>query len=228
MQAPSKKRVFDLAVAGLGASVWLPALVICAFAIWLMEGRPVFYVSLRRVGHKAIPMVKFRTMIRNADKVYNRETVPVSNSVRFLNTPADSPLYTSIGRLIERLSLTEIPQFIHVLRGEMSIVGNRPLPENVIGALEECFPHIHDRFLTPSGMMGPVQLIGRESLSDADRIMIEAAYCRKVLDSYSWWLDLSIVLKTVLIALRLTRPLSVEDVRHQLLACAREPSGRGV
>jgi len=216
MQASRRKRLFDLTVAVLGAVVWVPVLVLCALSILILEGRPVFYASSRRVGQRVIQMVKFRTMVRDAEKIYNRQTVPVSNSVRFLNTPPDCPLYTRIGRLIESLALTEIPQFLHVLKGDMSIVGNRPLPENVIAALAEHFPGLHNRFLTPAGMAGPVQLIGRDELSDGDRLMLESTYCSVAATHYAWGMDFMILWQTVLISLRLKPAFSVEEVRRRL------------
>jgi lipopolysaccharide/colanic/teichoic acid biosynthesis glycosyltransferase len=139
-------------------------------------------------------------MRRDADKIANRDTVPVVG-VRFLNLPITSPLYTPVGRLIERLMLTEMPQLLDVLRGRMSLIGNRPLPDRVVASLQEEFSHVEDRFLVPCGLTGPVQLVGRDFVSDADRLQIEATYCHAVQNAYSIVLDARILLYTVLGAL---------------------------
>lgn len=194
---PPAKRAFDLVV-GAGMTIFLmPLLLLVAGAIALLEGRPVLYTSRRRLGPGPVaPVMKFRTMCRNADRIANRDTVPVS-STRFLNLPITSPLYTPIGRLVERLMLTEMPQLLHVLQGRMSMIGNRPLPENVVAVLREDFINVEDRFLTPAGLTGPVQLVGRDFISDADRLAIEIAYCNVVMNSYSPMLDLKILVLTV-------------------------------
>lgn len=208
-----RKRIFDLAVTLAGAVVWVTVLLICSVAVAVCAGFPIFYVSWRRVSSTSLrPVIKFRTMVRNADRVFNRDIVPVSGNVRFLNAPADSPLYTGIGRLIERWALTEIPQFLLVLKGDMSIVGNRPLPDNVIASLREIYPAVDDRFLTPAGMTGPVQLIGRVEVSDLERLRLEADYCRTALLSRSWRLDLDILVYTVLIAAGLIRARTLDEV----------------
>jgi hypothetical protein len=95
----------------------------------------------------------------------------------------------------------------------MGVVGNRPLPENVIRALREEFPWAEDRFLTPAGLTGPVQLVGRDAISDEARLTLEVEYCKGCLDSYSARLDFLILWYTVLIALRLCRPMTIEEVR---------------
>ena len=222
-----RKRIFDLAVTLASAVVWVSALLICSVAIAVFAGLPIFYVSQRRVSSTALrPVIKFRTMVRNADRIYNRDTVPVSGNQRFLNAPPDSPLYTGIGRLIERWALTEIPQFLLVLKGDMSIVGNRPLPDNVIASLREVYPAVDDRFLTPAGMTGPVQLIGRSDVSDLDRLRLEADYCRAALLSYSWRLDLAVLAYTVLIATGLIRALTLDEVYALLDKYSRGGSAR--
>lgn len=194
----------------------MPVLALCSLAILLFEGAPILYVSTRRVfGSQSIRLGKFRVMVRNADKVVNRETVPVE-ATRFLNIPRDSLLYTRTGRIIERLCLTELPQFLHVLNGDMSLIGNRPLPENVIQSLKECYPYVEDRFLTKGGLTGPVQLIGRDDLSDEDRLSLEIAYCQACFRSYSMYLDFIILLYTVLIALGLMKPRTVPQVQRML------------
>jgi len=155
-------------------------------------------------------------MVRNAERVANRDTIPV-NDVRFLNVPIDSPLYTRVGRAIERLHLTESPQFLHVLSGRMSLVGNRPLPERVIETLKEAHPNVEDRFATPAGITGLVQLIGREHVSDATRLAIEGRYCRLAASRYSAHLDTHILLRTLLMALRVRSKYSTQEVQTLLV-----------
>ena len=165
-------------------------------------------------------IAKFRTMRRDAEQIANRNTVPVTTT-RFLNIPSDSPLYTSVGRLIERTMLTEMPQLVYVLAGRMSIVGNRPLPENVIAALKAEHDDVEQRFATPAGLTGPAQLVGRDFISDADRLRLESAYSRAALTNYSMMLDLKILLYTVLVGLFPSRRFTPDQVadligRHEL------------
>ncbi len=206
-----RKRFLDMSLAIVAAVAWVPVLLISGALVLLFTGRPVLYRSMRRVSSgRIIRVVKFRTMVKNADKVANRATVPVDNNVRFLNIPPSSPLYTSVGRLLERCGITELPQFAHVLKGEMSIVGNRPLPENVMLCLREEYQNADERFLTKAGLTGPAQLVGRDALTDAERLTLEAAYCRACVNSYSMRLDLSILLYTVLIVIGLKQPLGYQ------------------
>jgi len=209
---PRTKRAFDLVAGGGMAIVLLPLLLCLAAAILLLEGRPIFYVSRRRLNDgPPEPILKFRTMRRDAERIANRDTVPIC-STRFLNLPITSPLYTPIGRVIERLMLTEMPQLLHVLSGRMSIVGNRPLPENVVASLADEFSFVEERFRTPGGMTGPVQLVGREFLSDVDRLAIEIAYCDAVMNRYSPMLDFRILAQTVLAGVSERARFSAQDV----------------
>jgi lipopolysaccharide/colanic/teichoic acid biosynthesis glycosyltransferase len=186
--------------------------ILSAFAVCLLvvDGRPVFYVSRRRTDQgPAREIVKFRTMRRDADKIANRSTVPI-NGTCFLNLPPDSPLYTPIGRFIERTMMTEMPQLLQVLQGRLSIVGNRPLPDDVVLSLRRAYPETEKRFLVRCGLTGPVQLVGRDNLSDAARLEIEIAYCEAVLRSYSFTLDLLILYYTVASGLGLRFRLTPE------------------
>lgn len=167
------KRLFDLTLTLGSAIFWLPTVLGAALMVLVFSGRPIFYSSPRRVSTAApMKIVKFRTMVRNAAQLVNRDSVPLDNGVRFLNIPSDSPLYTRTGRIIERFGVTELPQFVHVLSGKMSIVGNRPLPENVMACLREEYRNADDRFLSPAGLTGPVQLVGRQVISYADRLSL--------------------------------------------------------
>ena len=208
-----KKRILDLVLTIAGAVVWVPVVLLVGLAILVSSGRPVLYRSVRRVSNdEERRIVKFRTMIKNADKIANRDTVPVENQKRFLNIPPDSPLYTPVGRVVERFALTELPQFVHILRGTMSVVGNRPLPENVMACLREEYPHADGRFMTPAGLTGPAQLVGRDALSDDERLTLEAAYCRAVVTGYTWRLDLAILFATIFGVLGITKGLGYQGV----------------
>lgn len=211
------KRTFDIVMTVFSFVLWGPVILLVSLLNIVFEGFPVFYSSLRRVSINDIKRIyKFRTMVRNAEKLYNRDTVSVED-VRFLNTPISSPLYTKTGRVIEKLTLTELPQFFHVLQGYMSIVGNRPLPENVVNSLSEEYPGSILRFQTPAGMTGPIQLVGRTEIIDRDRLILEITYCEAVSSSYSWKLDFLILLYTVLIALKLKKSMSVEEVKQLII-----------
>jgi lipopolysaccharide/colanic/teichoic acid biosynthesis glycosyltransferase len=211
------KRTLDLAIVVLGAPVWTVVLVLTASAIAVTSGFPVLYVSSRRVArNRSARVYKLRVMVKHADRIVNRDTVPIDGE-RFLNIPSTSPVYTKVGRWIERCSLTELPQLFNVLRGEMSIIGNRPLPENVVAALKSTFPNVEERFGTPAGLAGPVQLVGRDQLDDNSRLELELAYCELCHRAYSPWFDLRVLANTVLICLRLRRRFTVEEVKALIL-----------
>jgi exopolysaccharide production protein ExoY len=212
-----KKRIFDYAVVLSVAPFWLPVLAVCAGLILLLEGRPVFYVSQRQVGRgKLGSILKFRTMQRNADKILNRDTVPVVHTV-FLNIPRDSSVYTPVGRIIERLALTELPQLLHVLSGQMSLIGSRPLPKRVMDILRSRHSVTEDRFLTQGGLTGPVQLVGRDAISDAERLGLEADYCRiAASDAYRMRLDVWLLLYTVVVVIAPRRLMTAGEVRNKM------------
>jgi lipopolysaccharide/colanic/teichoic acid biosynthesis glycosyltransferase len=208
----TSKRLFDLLVTASSAVLWIPAILVTALAILVLEGRPIFYCSKRVVGRgQVVRIPKFRTMVRNAESVCNRDTVPVSDGIRFLNVPPDSRLYTPIGRVIERFAFTELPQLFCVLSGRMSLVGSRPLPENVMASLAEAYRDVEARVDTPAGMTGLVQLVGRENLGDEQRLDLERLYCAFALRHNTWGIDLKILFYTVLAALRMTPHLTVEQ-----------------
>lgn len=210
------KRAFDLFVTTLAMISWVPVLALSSLAVLIFDGRPVFYVSPRRVYRKeTIAVLKFRTMRRDADRIANRSTVPIEG-VRFLNIPHDSPLYSRIGRVLERCCFTELPQLLHVLSGKMSLVGNRPLPEDVIASLRDAYPRAEDRFNTPAGLTGPIQLAGREKLSDVQRLAIEMRYCDVARSSYSMALDFMILLYTVLVVSGMHRSFTCEEIEELL------------
>ena len=222
MGMPRAKRLFDLALCAVTLPIWALTMAVVSAAILVSCGWPVFYASKRRVYRKrSIRALKFRTMVRNAERIANRATIPIGDQ-RFLNIPHDSPLYTTLGRWIERLFLTEIPQMVHVLTGKMTIIGNRPLPENVIAALRDEYPYAEDRFLVRAGLLGPVQLVGREEIPDHLRLHLEITYCELCLKSYSIGLDLALLAHFVLVVVRALPQSPPEEVARLLHQYAQE------
>jgi lipopolysaccharide/colanic/teichoic acid biosynthesis glycosyltransferase len=216
MRVPFAKRMFDIVLCLATIWLWLPLIIVCALLNFILNGRPVFYPSIRRVHNRTqVPVIKLRAMVRNADKIVNRDTVPVSDKI-FLNIPTDSALYTPLGRFFETLWLTELPQLLNVLAGQMSLVGNRPLPENVVAKLRARYPYAEDRFWINAGLTGPSQLVGRDNLSDRERLSLEIKYCKACLESYSVRMDFMILLYTALIGLRLSKKLSMHQVEQLL------------
>jgi len=216
MRVSFAKRMFDIVLCLATIWVWLPVIILCALLNFILNGRPVFYPSNRRVHNRTqVQVIKIRAMVRNADKIANRDTVPVGDKI-FLNISSDSALYTPLGRFFEALWLTELPQLLNVLAGQMSLVGNRPLPENVVAKLRARYPYAEDRFWIKAGLTGPSQLVGRDNLSDQERLSLEIKYCKACLESYSLRMDFMILLYTALIGLRLSNKLSMRQVEQLL------------
>lgn len=207
-----KKRIFEVFLLIFTAWIWIPMLLWTALVLWTSNGPPILYLSKRRICRSEYAFIpKFRTMIPNADQILNRNTVPYGKS-RFLNISIDSPVYTRVGRWVERLMFTELPQIMLVLSGKMHLVGNRPLPENVIKVLKQAHPKTEHRFDLRCGMTGPVQLVGRDRLTDTERLQLEIEYCNICIRNDTFRLDCLILLLTLLVGFRLMRPLSVERV----------------
>lgn len=212
-----KKRSFDLVICLISAPFWVPILILLSVLVLIFSGRPIFYLSPRRVWlNETKKVIKFRTMVRNAAAILNRDTVPVEQQ-RFLNLPSTSPLYTRIGRIFEIVSLTELPQILHVVIGDMSFVGNRPLPENVIRSLKETHNNVDERFLTKAGLTGPTQIMGRETISDETRLRVESWYSQICQRSYSWKMDFLLVLYTAFFVTKLRGRFSEVEMREFLL-----------
>jgi exopolysaccharide biosynthesis polyprenyl glycosylphosphotransferase len=184
------KRGFDLTVSAIVAIVGLPVWALIALAIKLDSPGPVLYRD-RRVGlnEREFDMLKFRTMRADAE-VLQAQLEQENEAEGALFKIRDDPRVTRVGRVLRRFSLDEIPQVLNVLRGEMSLVGPRPLPVRDFELLE---PWHRKRYLVLPGMTGLWQIAGRSSLSFDDLVRLDFYY----LEHWSIWLDISILLKTV-------------------------------
>jgi lipopolysaccharide/colanic/teichoic acid biosynthesis glycosyltransferase len=213
---PRSKRWFDLTFCILTFPIWFPLMSASLLAVLVFSGWPAVYISPRIVYRgETARVIKTRAMVRDAARIANRSTVPIGEQ-RFLNIDRNSPLYTPVGRIIESLYLTEITQFLHVLSGKMSVIGNRPLPENVLAALADVYPNAKDRFLVRAGLTGPAQLVGRDVIADDDRLAIEIAYCKHCVNGYRIRLDVMMILHTILILARIRKPMTAREVKQHM------------
>jgi exopolysaccharide biosynthesis polyprenyl glycosylphosphotransferase len=184
------KRGFDLVVSTVVLVVGLPLWIAIAFAVKLSSPGPVFYRDRRvGLGEHEFDMLKFRTMV--ADAAERQRELERANEVGgALFKIRDDPRVTGVGRLLRRFSIDEIPQVLNVLRGEMSLVGPRPLPVRDYLLLEDWHRRRH-RVLP--GMTGLWQISGRSSLTFDDLVRLDFYY----LENWSVWLDITILAKTV-------------------------------
>ncbi|MGK6353295.1 sugar transferase [Parapedobacter sp. DT-150] len=195
---PFFKRMFDVIAAGTALLMLSPLLLLIAFLIKLDSKGPVIYKSKRAgLGYKIFNFYKFRSMKVNADR--ELEKLAILNQYAsnggvsaFIKIKHD-PRVTKLGSILRNTSLDELPQLFNVLRGDMSLVGNRPLP------LYEAQMLTSDewamRFLGPAGITGLWQVSkrGRNEMSDAERRQLDNQYA----ESYSFLMDLKIILKTI-------------------------------
>ena len=184
------KRSFDLVVAGFVALLAAPVMIAIAIAIKLSSRGPVIYRSERPgIGGKPFFCLKFRTMSEHSDQVrLDLESLNEQSGALF--KIRDDPRLTTVGRLLRRFSLDELPQLINVVRGDMSLVGPRPLPMRDFELLEEWHKK---RYLVLPGITGLWQVSGRAELDFDDLVRLDFLY----LEQWSVFLDLSILLKTV-------------------------------
>jgi len=173
---PFSKRLFDWLATGLGLVVISPILLVIALLVWIFHGRPILFRQ-KRPGYKGQPFsnYKFRTMtdVRDSGK----------------HLLSDAERMTGLGRFLRSLSLDELPELFNVLRGEMSLVGPRPL---LMQYLDRYSTEQARRHEVLPGMTGWAQVNGRNALTWEDKFRYDVWY----VDNWSLWLDIKILLNT--------------------------------
>ena len=183
------KRAFDVVVGLLIAGVGLPLWLVIAATIKLSSRGPVLYADSRiGLGERPFRMLKFRTMVEGAQG-RQKELEAANEAGGVLFKIRDDPRVTTVGRLLRRLSLDEVPNVLNVLRGEMSLVGPRPLPLRDYERLEAWH---RKRYNVLPGMTGLWQVAGRSDLTFDDLVRLDFYY----LENWSIWLDVTILFKT--------------------------------
>jgi len=184
------KRVFDVIGAALLIVVQAPFMLLIAAAVKLTSRGPVLYRSMRPgIGGTPFPCLKFRTMFEDAEE-RQAELEPWNEMGGAIFKIRRDPRVTPIGGFLRRWSLDELPQLFNVLRGEMSLVGPRPLPQRDYDRLEDWH---RKRYLVLPGITGLWQVSGRSELDFDELVRLDFLY----LENWSVFLDLTILLKTI-------------------------------
>ncbi|MCG7595428.1 sugar transferase [Mycobacterium sp. PSTR-4-N] len=185
-----QKRAFDFCFALAALAVTFPVLVVAAAMIKITSRGPVFY-SAERIGIDGRPfaMLKFRSMIADADQ-YLDDLLARNEGDGVLFKIRDDPRITPVGRVLRRFSIDELPQFINVLKQEMSVVGPRPPLRREVEAYD-C--DVLRRLLVKPGITGLWQVSGRSDLSWDTSIRLDLSY----VDNWSMIGDLVIIAKTL-------------------------------
>jgi Undecaprenyl-phosphate galactose phosphotransferase WbaP len=188
------KRLFDIVFSLSVLIVFFPVYLILAVLIALSSEGPIFYVQ-ERVGrnYKRFNCIKFRTMVSNADEVLVQMMETSQELRQEFETSfklKKDPRITKIGRFLRITSLDEFPQFWNVLRGDMSVVGPRPL---VAQELPKYGSHIDQILTIRPGITGLWQVSGRNDIPYPRRVQIDLHYVK----FRNFWLDLWIILKTI-------------------------------
>jgi len=184
------KRAFDVLGASLGLLAVSPLMIAIAIAIKLDSRGPVFFRQLRVGRHgKRFQMLKFRTMVDGADAL--KDSLRDRNEAQEgLFKIAEDPRVTRVGRLLRRTALDELPQLINIVRGEMSLVGPRPLVIEEDRRIEGW--HRRRLELMP-GMTGPWQILGPARVPLREMVAIDYIYVA----NWSLWTDIKILLRTI-------------------------------
>jgi exopolysaccharide biosynthesis polyprenyl glycosylphosphotransferase len=184
------KRSFDLVISSILLALLSPVLLVIAVAVKLSSTGPVIYRSMRPgIAGRPFRCFKFRTMREHSDQV-QADLESLNEQTGALFKIRQDPRLTGVGRVLRRFSLDELPQLVNVVRGEMSLVGPRPLPMRDFDRLEEWHKK---RYLVLPGITGLWQVSGRSELNFDELVRLDFLY----LERWSVMLDLSILLKTI-------------------------------
>ena len=190
----SSKRFIDIVLASFGIILLAPLLLMCVVLTWASSGGPVIFRH-RRVGFggKQFDCLKFRTMVADAPERLRQHLESDSEAAAEWEATQklhNDPRVTAVGALLRKSSLDELPQLVNVLKGEMSIVGPRPVTEDeltkygaFVGAYAACRP----------GITGLWQVSGRSSMSYEQRVECDTFYARR----WSLYLDVKILIVTI-------------------------------
>jgi lipopolysaccharide/colanic/teichoic acid biosynthesis glycosyltransferase len=189
----SAKRLFDIVLSSIGIIILSPVLIAIALLVKFGSKGPIIYTSSRAGrGFKIFKFYKFRTMEVDADQkiealAHLNQYGSNEKGARFLKLCND-PRVTKVGKFLRKTSLDELPQLFNVLKGDMSLVGNRPLP--IYEAATLTTNEFVERFMAPAGMTGlwQVKKKSKPNMSVEERISLDISYARKSSVFFDMWI----------------------------------------
>lgn len=195
------KRIFDIVGSVLLVLLCSPVFVLAALAIYAESGRPIIFKQLRSStkGGKNFYFYKFRSMIQQADE-QKENLIHLNESNGALFKMKEDPRLTRVGKILRKFSIDELPQLFNVLKGDMSLVGPRPLPDRDLSNVNEgpeFWDAIKDREKVKPGMTGLWQISGRSNLGFREMVLLDLYY----VENQSLLFDLEILFATLPAAL---------------------------
>ena len=190
------KRIMDVILSLIGLVVLLPVFAIIALAIKIESKGPVFFKHTR-IGRngKIIKLYKFRSMVENAEDLIQKFTPEQMKEYKENYKLTDDPRITKIGKILRKTSLDELPQLINIIKGELSIIGPRPVVQDEL----EKYGTNAERFLSVTpGLTGYWAANGRSSTTYEERMKMELFY----VDNLSFKLDIQVFFKTIISVLK--------------------------
>ncbi len=190
------KRSFDIISASIGILFLLPLFIVLAILVKLDSKGPIFF-SHKRIGKngKIIGIYKFRSMVSNSEEVFKNFTEEQKKEFEKNFKLDDDPRITKIGGFLRKTSLDELPQLLNIIKGDMSVVGPRPIVRAEVEKYGVCADKL---FSVKPGLTGFWQANGRSDTTYEERVQMDMYY----IDNRSFLLDIRIILKTVISVIR--------------------------
>ena len=190
------KRSFDIISASIGILFLLPLFIVLAILVKLDSNGPIFF-SHKRIGKngKIIGIYKFRSMVSNSEEIFKNFTEEQKKEFEKNFKLDDDPRITKIGGFLRKTSLDELPQLLNIIKGDMSVVGPRPIVRAEVEKYGVCADKL---FSVKPGLTGFWQANGRSDTTYEERVQMDMYY----IDNRSFLLDIRIILKTVISVIR--------------------------
>ena len=190
------KRSFDIISASIGILFLLPLFIVLSILVKLDSKGPIFF-SHKRIGKngKIIGIYKFRSMVSNSEEIFKNFTEEQKKEFEKNFKLDDDPRITKIGGFLRKTSLDELPQLLNIIKGDMSVVGPRPIVRAEVEKYGVCADKL---FSVKPGLTGFWQANGRSDTTYEERVQMDMYY----IDNRSFLLDIRIILKTVISVIR--------------------------
>jgi exopolysaccharide biosynthesis polyprenyl glycosylphosphotransferase len=182
------KRTFDIFFSLLALVLTLPIQLAIALMIRIDSKGPAVYSQDRiTISGRVYRVYKFRTMVNNAEEKFGA-----------FQSSAEDPRVTKLGKILRQTRMDELPQFLNILKGEMSVVGPRSDRPITIGEFEDNIPGYNQRLKVKSGLTGLAQISGHYDTSPQDKLRFDLMYIK----NYSFLLDLTIIMNTIQVVIK--------------------------